>query len=84
MGPHGGWGTTDFATAAEWSNNTTNGSSSSETIFSGGGGNYSVGGGSWLDSYFELVRGGTTGEYIRALRDFASTGEITGVQRRMI
>ena len=70
-------GTTDFATAAEWSNNTTNGSSSSETIFSGGGGNYSVGGGSWLDSYFELVNGGTTGEYIRALRDFASTGEIT-------
>ncbi|HPM21595.1 MAG TPA: hypothetical protein PLY35_10170, partial [Thermotogota bacterium] len=69
-------GTTDFATAAEWSNNTTNGSSSSETIFSGGGGNYSVGGGSWLDSYFELVNGGTTGEYIRALRDFASTGEI--------
>ncbi len=70
-------GTTDFATAAEWSNNTTNGSSSSETIFSGGGGNYSVGGGSWLDPYFELVNSGTTGEYIRVLRDFASTGEVT-------
>ena len=69
-------GTTDFSTSAEWSNNTSSGSGSSETVI-GGGGVYTSGGGSWLDSYFELVNGGTTGEYIRALRDFASTGEIT-------
>ena len=29
------------------------------------------------DTYFEIVNPGTSGEYIRALRDFASTGEIT-------
>lgn len=69
-------GTTDFATSAEWSNNTTQGSGSSETV-SGGAGGTMAGGGSWLDPYFELVNSGTTGEYIRALRDFASTGEIT-------
>lgn len=67
-------GTTDYSTSGEWSDNTTLGSASSETI--GGGGIVSAGG-SWLDSYFELVNAGTTGEYIRALRDFASTGEIT-------
>jgi len=69
-------GTDDFSTSGEWSNNTTQGSASSETI-GGGGGGISSAGGSWLDPYFELVNAGTSGEYIRALRDFASTGEIT-------
>ena len=67
--------TMDFSTSSEWSNNTSSGSGSSETVIGGGGGR-SIAGGSWLDPYFELVNAGTTGEYIRALRDFASTGDI--------
>jgi len=66
-------GTSDFSASAELSNNVTRGGGSSETISGGG----SAGGGSWLEQYFELVNPGTSGEYIRALRDFASTGEIT-------
>ena len=55
-------------------------------ISSGGGGGLSGGGGggsdsgyvtiSWLDQYFEVVNEGTTGEFIRCLTDFASTGEV--------
>ena len=68
-------GTTDFAMSAEWSDNHTAGGGGSSSV--GGGGIYTGGGGSWLDQYFEIVNPGTSGEYIRALRDFASTGEIT-------
>jgi len=69
---------TDYDGTGAWDDTTSapsssGGSSTVEPAYSGGGSYVEK---SWFDEYFEIVNPGTTGEFIRALRDFASTGEI--------